>query len=257
MSDRQEEPKRFDGKIFCIGFQKTGTSTIRDALRVLGYRVCGVRYHLIGPIRRSDLRPVHEMVAQFDAFEDNPWPLLFRELDRDYPGSRFIMTIRDEAPWLRSVVNHLGVLPDRMQKLVYGHGAPGGYEDVALARYRRHNEEVFAHFADRPDDILVLDFTKGDGWAEICGFLGCPIPSTALPHANKRAYETWKSKANFAAASVVRGLRRLFGDPPDDTIRPRPPFPIPLRVVRDHDAGATHGHQIATDGGRPDSADRS
>jgi hypothetical protein len=218
----QEVPKRFEGKIFCIGFQKTGTSTTREALRILGYRVHSACYPLIDPIRRGDLGPVHDVVARYDAFEDNPWPLLFRELDRDYPGSRFIMTIRDEAPWLRSVVNHLGVLPDRMQKLVYGHGAPGGYEDVVLARYRRHNEEVFAHFADRPDDILVIDYAKGDGWAEICGFLGCPVPTEPLPHTNARTYGTWTSRAKFAAATAVRGLRRLFGDPPDETIRPEP-----------------------------------
>ena len=223
---------RFDGKIFCIGFQKTGTSTIRDALRLLGYRVCSVRYHLIGPIRRGDFAPVEEVIAEFDAFQDNPWPLIFRELDAAHPGSRFIMTIRDEAPWLRSVVNHLGVLPDRMQKLVYGHGAPGGYEDVVLARYRRHNDEVFAYFADRPDDILVVDFSKGDGWAEICDFLGCDVPAVPLPHANARTYGSWRSRAVFAAAAVVRTVRRLIGDPPDDTIRPAPPREHPLRRHR-------------------------
>ncbi len=248
--------KRFSGKIFCIGFQKTGTTTTRYALRILGYSVCSARYDLIDPVRRGDLGPVHDVVAQFDAFEDNPWPLLFRELDRDFPGSRFIMTIRDEAPWLRSVVNHLGVLPDRMQKLVYGHGAPGGYEDVALTRYRRHNDEVFAHFADRPDDFLVIDYAKGDGWPEICAFLGCEVPTAPLPHVNARSYRTWKSRANFAAASLVRGLRRIFGDPPDDSVRPKPPHEEPNHPRPRRETGDVHGDSVAIEPVRSDPADR-
>ena len=29
---------QFDGKIFCIGFYKTGTTSLYEALRLLGYR---------------------------------------------------------------------------------------------------------------------------------------------------------------------------------------------------------------------------
>jgi hypothetical protein len=198
-------------KVFCIGFQKTGTVSFKLAVRVLGYRVCGYRLDLIDAVRAKDFGPVGALVDRFDAFRDNPWPLLFRELDAHYPGSKFVLTTRDEKSWIKSMVNHLGVLPDPMQQLIYGVGAPGGYEDVVLQRYRRHNEEVRAHFAGRPDDLLIADWEKGDGWRELCGFLGHDVPMDEFPHGNRRRYDTVASRVKFAAARAIRLGRQLAG----------------------------------------------
>ena len=93
-------------KVFCIGFQKTGTKTLHKALETLVYKVCGCRHVLIDPLKRDDWQPVLEMVEENDAFEDNPWPLLYKRLDQEFPNSRFILTIRDNDKWLRSVVNY-------------------------------------------------------------------------------------------------------------------------------------------------------
>ncbi|MEL7319154.1 MAG: sulfotransferase, partial [Pseudomonadota bacterium] len=44
--EREPDLKHLDHtarqKVFCIGFQKTGTSSLREALTRLGYRVTGV-----------------------------------------------------------------------------------------------------------------------------------------------------------------------------------------------------------------------
>lgn len=198
-------------KIFCIGFQKTGTSSVQRALKTLGYSVCGTQYELIKPITERDLAPVFEIADRYDGVCDNPWPVIFRELDEAYPGSKFILTVRSEEPWIRSVVNHLGVIPDAMQKFIYGRGAPGGFEDVYLDRYRRHNEEVREYFAERPDDLLVVDWAAGDGWAQLCAFLKHDPPSSPFPHAHKRLYGTMRSRFYFAVAGAIRFGRRLAG----------------------------------------------
>lgn len=206
MSDKRTTPKAFG-----IGFQKTATTTLCTAFRILGYKMEGGNKLLIPHLRRGDLAPVFEVVDRNDAFEDNPWPLLYRELDARYPGSKFILTVRDEQDWLRSVVNHLGFAPAPMQKLVYGVGFPVGFEDVFLERYRRHNREVQEYFADRPDDLLVVDFCAGAGWEELCPFLGHDIPDEPFPHSFKGIYTPQKFRSRRVASKVIHRLRRVVG----------------------------------------------
>ncbi len=37
----------------------------------------------------------YELVAQYDAFQDNPWPIIYKGLDVKYPDSKFILMLRD------------------------------------------------------------------------------------------------------------------------------------------------------------------
>ncbi|WP_299350755.1 sulfotransferase family protein [uncultured Shimia sp.] len=198
-------------KIFGIGFQKTATTTLCTAFRLLGYKMEGGSKHLIPSLRRGDLAPTFEVADRNEAFDDNPWPLIYPELDARYPGSKFILTVRDEKEWLQSVVNHLGFGPDPMQKLVYGVGFPVGFEDVFIERYRRHNREVQAYFADRPKDLLVVDFCAGAGWEELCTFLQRDIPDEPFPHSFKGTYTPSKSRSRRVVSKVIHGLRRVVG----------------------------------------------
>ena len=128
---------------------------------------------------------------RFDAVEDNPWPLMYKELDAQLPGSKFILTIREPESWFRSVERHIGDLRDPMHEWIYGlgKGLPKDDKENTLAVYNGHNQGVLNHFADRPDDLLVLDFTQGAGWEEVCAFLGEDIPSLPFPHANNKTQE--------------------------------------------------------------------
>jgi hypothetical protein len=178
---RQARPK-----VFCIGFHKTGTSSLDSALTRLGYRVTGPNGYEDPDIGEK----LHELAAQlideYDAFQDNPWPLLYRWVDERVPGARFILTIRDEDAWLRSVIKHFGERVTPMRELIYGegHGSPVGNEDLYLERYRRHNREVLDYFRGR-DDLLVLKLTEGEGWERLCPFLGHSVPRAPFPHANR------------------------------------------------------------------------
>ena len=172
-------------KIFCIGFHKTGTSSLAQALTRLGYRVTGPNGVMDPDIAKNVLPMAKRLVAQFDAFQDNPWPIIYRELDVAYPGSRFILTLREPSAWLRSAVTHFGADETPMRRWIYGAGAPLGNEDAYLRRYTRHNEEVLRHFAGRPGDLLVMDLSRGDGWEKLCPFLGREVPARPFPHANR------------------------------------------------------------------------
>ena len=177
-------------KVFCIGFHKTGTTSLELALKKLGYRVKGS----FGTKDPDIASKVHElayaMVDQFDAFEDNPWPILYRELDARFPGSKFVLTRRPTEHWIRSQVKDFATTETPMRRWIYGEhaGCPMGNEDTYIARYERHNREVQEYFNNRPDDLLIIDLPNDDGWSPLCPFLGHPIPNTPFPHANKASW---------------------------------------------------------------------
>ena len=172
-------------KVFCIGFHKTGTSSLRKALETLGYRVTGPNGRKDPDIAENVLPLAFGLVEQFDAFQDNPWPIIYKELDCRYPGSKFILLRRPTEAWIKSVVDHFGTKDTPMRKWIYGVGHPKGNEDIYTRRYDLHNEQVMKYFEHRPDDLIVMDYTQGDGWGKLCPFLGCEIPDAPYPHANK------------------------------------------------------------------------
>ena len=179
-------------KVFCIGFHKTGTTSLHRALEVLGYRVCA-EFGVHDPdIRETALPRALALVPEYDAFRDNPWPILYKELDEQLPDSKFILTVRPAERWIRSVLNHFGGRTSAMREWIYGEGDPTGHEQLYIERYQQHNEAVQRYFANRPDDLLVIDLTAGEGWEKLCPHLRCEIPSQEFPHSNKRYYGLMK-----------------------------------------------------------------
>lgn len=169
-------------KVFGIGFHKTGTTSLGQALALLGYRVCGdvaTADPSIGGERAIAI--ARELAPQYDAFEDNPWPMLYRELHEWYPDGKFVLTVRDTEDWLASMVAFFGDRYSPMRRWIYGVDAPRGNEAIYRERYERHNREVHDYFRDRPQQLLIMDFGKGDGWDKLCPFLGLPISKVAFP----------------------------------------------------------------------------
>ena len=76
-------------------------------------------------------------------------------------------------------------LPKAYEMIERLYGTLEWNESLYRDRYRRHNEEVMAHFSSRPADLLVIDLTQGDGFDEICAFLDLSVPDQAFPHKNR------------------------------------------------------------------------
>lgn len=196
-----------NGKIIGIGFQKTGTSTLREALKILGYTVKDTTPRALIPILRGNFKKVLRILKNYDALEDTPWYIIYKELDVMIPGSKFILTIRDEESWYTSVSKHIGDLRAAHHEWIYGRGKglPKEDKENTISVYRKHATEVKEYFKDRPGDLLVLDFTKGDKWEKLCEFLGKEIPAIPFPHYNKTS-EVEKRK--FGPKKKVRKLRQ-------------------------------------------------
>lgn len=171
-------------KVFGIGFHKTGTTTLASALRILGYRVTGTFGVHEADIALNAVDQALRIARDWDAVQDNPWPIVYRDLDRAYPGSKFVLTTRETDEWFASVLRHFGGQSTPMREWIYGVGDPVDNEAIYKKRYEHHNREVIEYFASRPSDLLVLPITQGVGWAPLCEFLGVEEPATRFPHSN-------------------------------------------------------------------------
>lgn len=186
-------------KVFCIGSHKTATSSIAKALAMLDYNVCRrikmlengmTESNVIDSLKSRKLQPIFNAIGDYNAFVDNPWSLVYKEVDQQFPGSKFILTIRDEKEWLQSVLNYFKGYETDIRKYIYGDPSPQGNEELYLATYRKHNRDVIEYFKNRPNDLLIVEVEKNMSWDTICTFLGKEIPSSIFPHENKTKNKT-------------------------------------------------------------------
>ena len=205
-------------KIFCIGFYKTGTTTLFEALQVLGFRTINGDKPgsyagaddgstMLRQIEAGDFNlPTFEL---FDAFTDNPYFHLWREMYARFPDARYILTVRDEKQWIDSCVRFYRNRRIRPMRLwMFGKYANPSKDAASrqawLDAYRAHNAAVRAHFASRPGQLLELDIIRRPRWDELCNFLGVPVPAVPLPHANPTEPDAFWRPA-------WRRLRRALG----------------------------------------------
>ena len=182
-------------KVFGIGFHKTGTTSVGRALEILGYRNChgakAIRSNMgelsmMEHLFKKDLRQIFEIAQDFDSFNDNPWFIIYRELDRQFPNSKFILTTRSVNHWMDSMVNSFKNYDTAFRLWIYGKPNPVANETIYQKRYLEHNEQVLEYFKYRKQDLLVLNIDDMDKWTSICNFLEKKIPLIEFPHLNKQ-----------------------------------------------------------------------
>jgi hypothetical protein len=198
-------------KIFCIGFHKTGTTSLNRALSYLGYRVHGGVVSRKVSSREQAREKARELCKEYDALEDMPWPIIYKWLDEEYDNGKFILTVRPEGEWLESVLNHFGNWYVERHKWIYGKGDPSGNKNIYLKRYKKHNKNVLNHFEGRiGEDLLVMDITSGDGWEKLCPFLGEPVPIISFPMSNI-SDEKWRDARFLEKVGMVLRRKTVSG----------------------------------------------
>jgi hypothetical protein len=195
-------------KVFGIGYNKTGTTTLGVCMQTLGYRHTSANLELTKCVARGDLETVFRHAELFESFEDWPWPLVYRELDQRFPGSKFILTVRmSSEAWIRSLAKHALLSgPTEFRRIAYGYSLPDGHEDEHIARYEFHNRTVREYFSGRAADFLEVCWETGTGWKELAAFLGVDAPAVPLPHANRSA----RKKRRLALAAARRLLSSVL-----------------------------------------------
>ena len=204
------------GKIFGIGFNKTGTTSLAAALEQLAYRVApqAPAVCLFEEVfLRQEYRQLFAFCEEYDAFQDIPFslPKVFRALDRHFPGSRFILTVRASADaWFDSLWRFqtkeygeryglpptLEVMRSRplgtdfivykahclvFEAVEYGLWNREHYQSI----YERHNQDVRDYFCKRKSDFLEIEIGAPDAYTKLCTFLGHPSLQSRMPHLNR------------------------------------------------------------------------
>jgi hypothetical protein len=184
-------------KIFGLGLSKTGTSSLAQALSELRYKTVHnpsddetMLALLAGDLGCATIR-------RHDAICDIMFCRHFRELDRLYPGSTFILTERDIEAWHGSCRRHWGSRRIASTELwneelidfqVYG--TVLYKHDLFQDAYESHYRAVVDYFADRPKQLLRIDICAGNGWDPLCAHLGFNVPQRPFPHVRP---EPWKA----------------------------------------------------------------
>jgi hypothetical protein len=179
-----------NGKVFGIGLFKTGLTSLGKALSILGYRFSGDEwYHgkitddpwnLCPRFTSQELGLLTERAGAYDAHVDYPWMFVYQEMDKAFPGSRFIYTMRDPELLAVSNRNH------HRQRGASEADIPS--KERIIQRYFEHKRMVLDYFYGR-SELVTVDWSAGSGWDELCGFLGRRKPDQAFAWENKGTYE--------------------------------------------------------------------
>jgi hypothetical protein len=191
--------------VFGIGLNKTGTTSLAEALHLLGYTPM---HNIVRGMSDAEItRTVGDSIARgehpfartprlrrYDAFFDvRAIERDFAAFDAAYPGAKFILHTRDLESWLDSRRKHVA------RNLAAGKTTWTSVDEEAWRTlYRDHHDRVRRYFANRPGDLLEIDVTQAEGWQRLCEFLGLRAPDEEFPHENLAA----------ARRSVVQRTRR-------------------------------------------------
>jgi len=222
------EDLRDNMKVIVASLPKTGTKTVSESLRILGYGVDDFldqyqRHHKQWWKIMNDgqtTQDFKEMYKDVDAVVDMPACCWWEEIHRAFPEAKIILTMREnEDVWLKSLINQYKIfdgwiayfrwrfsIPTRRQYAffslanlkAFGHcfdqllrlPYPTTAQNDMMCKYayRRHNAHVMQ--SAPKDKLLVWDLS--DGWKPLCEFLGKPVPNVPFPHSNKGGSEVKK-----------------------------------------------------------------
>lgn len=188
-------------KIFCIGMNKTGTTSLNRALEILGYRTI---HH-----RKENIQLLEEMIStdgtppileRYDAFtEAEPLSGSWQFLAERFPDAKYIFTTRNLEDWLTSRLIH--VLHHR---LMTNHQwrEINTVEDRQIYEWR--HQEAPRYFKGK-DNFLMINIPAGDGWDVLCPFLGCEVPTEPFPWGNRGSKRLAEITRYYSQKTSLRG----------------------------------------------------
>lgn len=200
-------------KVFAIGRNKTGTTSLGAALTSAGFRVASQApaENMVKDWERRDFSRIIKFCKTADVFQDVPFSMAYtyQALDQAFPGSQFILTVRNSgAQWYESLtrfhtnligkqrlptVEDLQAFPYvykgwmwRQQQVVYGADEHTLYDrEKYIAHYEKHNADIIEYFRFRPEDLLVLNLAEINAGKKLSSFLGISEDAIHIPHLNK------------------------------------------------------------------------
>lgn len=146
-------------KIFVIGFNKTGTSSLHELFKQSNINSC------------HTTTPVMDIINDFDAFTDGGH-YNFTEYYDKYPSSLFILNTRPICKWLISR---------------YKHAVNYNFEDSWcwpisktktiswIKKREEHYKSILDFFIDKPKQLMVVNIEKINWQVDVLNFIKKPI----------------------------------------------------------------------------------
>lgn len=197
-------------QVIGVGVGRTGTYSLKLAINQLGFGPC---HHMEEVLHNMPVQvPLWSAAAAgepdwmriYDGYEsavDWPTACFFRELVREFPSAKFVLTQRDPGKWADSFGATIYRLlagrdqaPDEMRawldmasNVIAKTGFPAGLDREELTQaFIAHNDAVKETI---PVNQLLV-FEVKDGWEPLCTFLDVPVPAEEFPRTNHRE-EFW------------------------------------------------------------------
>ncbi len=204
-------------RIFGIGLSRTGTRSLSMALHILGWDTVHYPADQTTFEELSNAQYDLSILKEYHGITDITVAPFYAQLDTQFPGAKFVLTVRDREHWLNSCQNHWKDRPafagtETPEQEIYMkirrllRAAVYGCYTFNIDRfnwvYEQHLSHVRSYFRDRPNDFLELDICSGAGWDPLCRFLGQPVPQQPFPHKGAKLSKKLKLLAELSAASV-------------------------------------------------------
>lgn len=198
-------------KIFCIGFNKTGTTSLRNYFHSEGFSSGDQQAfeHNLNSYRFKNYSTFIEMIKNdfwgSNLFQDIPFslPNFYKELYKEFPNAYYILTTRNSAEeWYNSLINWnlerfrqihkpydsfyvhrgwvVGLLTD-----CYGAPKYDPYnKEILIEVYNKHNQEVKEFFKGK-SNFIELNLAQEKDTSRLGKFLGIQFKNKDFPHSNK------------------------------------------------------------------------
>ena len=191
-------------KVIVLGFHKTGTSSIDKVLKDYNFNVHGVDKKILKLKKRKDIyHRIKQILNKYDAVQDMPWPLFYKELYELYPNAKFILTYRQPDFWIRSVIKYFASIRIPLHQKIYGVPCAEGYKDTYLAVYNKLNDEII-NFFEHKKNFLLMDMNKNFNYETIDEFLELKQVKRG------QLFNLNKNKQNLSEFKLYRQLRSFF-----------------------------------------------
>jgi hypothetical protein len=201
-------------KLFCIGFNKTGTTTMEKVLKLYGLDLPNQfeqESRISLPSLRGDYSKLSDFVMKYDAFQDLPFSQgeTYIACDALFPNSKFILTVRDPELWFNSVVGFYSkifnlsqrdILDENLAKNKFKYLFPDYMHEVTkkfltcadphgnttvcwdkifnkefyINKFEERNKRIAEYFSSKQERLLVLNLSVEKDTGRLCDFLGIP-----------------------------------------------------------------------------------
>lgn len=198
-------------KIISSGFGRTGTSSLREALVILGFGPC---YHMDAVLSSpANIRAWYQIsqgepadwqavFAGYNAAVDFPASAYYQEIMAAFPDAKVIHTVRDPErwydsaeetiyqgqflfpAWLQQLVPTTKQFVELQRKIIWQRALQGQFEN------RERAVEVFNEHTETVQRVVpaerLLVYRVAEGWEPLCNFLEVPVPDVPFPNINDR-----------------------------------------------------------------------